>query len=104
MTHLPMPGDSPDSVGLLRELTRLAAHRGMGTANERIAPEWLAARLRAAGYAVATQPFRTTRDNLYPLPARLFACAVAAVSIALAASQWWPAAILLAYGIAMPVA
>jgi hypothetical protein len=99
-----MVADSPDSVDLLRELSHLAAHRGMGTANERIAAEWLAARLRGMGYRVATEPFRTTRDNLYLLPVQLFVCAMAAVSMALATSRWWPAAILLAYGIAMLVA
>jgi len=98
-----MVADSPDSVDLLGELSRLAAHRGMGTANERIAAEWLAARLVAMGYAVATERFRTTRDNLYLLPLQLFVCAMAAVALSLATARWWPAAILLAYGIAMLV-
>jgi len=99
-----MAAASPDSVDLLRELSQVAAHRGMGTPNERIAAQWLAARLRALGYEVAEQPFRTTRDNLYLLPAQLFVCAIAAVSVALATAPWWPAGALLAYGIAMAVA
>jgi hypothetical protein len=99
-----MINDSPNSVDLLRELSRLVAHRGMGTANERIAAQWLASRLRALGYRVAEQPFHTTRDNLYLLPAQVFACAAAAVALALESSLWWPAALLMAYGIAMLVA
>ncbi|MGD0360036.1 MAG: M28 family peptidase [Bryobacteraceae bacterium] len=97
-------GNPPDSVDLLRELSQVAAHRGMGTRHERLAAEWLAGRLRGMGYAVAEQPFRTTRDNLYLLPIQLFVCAIAAVSIALGTSLWWPAAALLAYGIAMVAA
>ena len=97
-------GDSPDSVDLLCELSQLAPHRGMGTPNERIAAQWLAAKLRALGFEVAEQSFRTTRDNLYLLPVQLFVCAIAAVSMALATSLWWPAVVLLAYGIAMLVA
>jgi hypothetical protein len=99
-----MAENAPDSVDLLRELSQAAAHRGMGTPNERIAAQWLAAKLRAMGYEVAEQRFRTTRDNLYLLPLQLFFCAMAAVSIALATSRWWPAAVLLAYGIALVVA
>lgn len=94
----------PESVDLLRELSQVAPHRGMGTHQERVAARWLSARLRSMGYAAEEQPFRTTRDNLYLLPAQLFGCAVAAVSVALAASLWWPAALLLAYGIAMLIA
>jgi hypothetical protein len=45
-------------------------------------------------------PFRTTRHKLHLLPMQLFLCAIAAVSIALAGSLWWPAAILLAYAVA----
>src|ERR1022692_1076953 len=97
-------GDSPNSVDLLCELSQVAAHRGMGTPNERIAAQWLAAKLRALGYEVAEQSFRTTRDNLYLLPVQLFVCAIAAVSMALATSLWWPAVVLLGYGIAMLVA
>jgi hypothetical protein len=99
-----MAEDSPDSVDLLHELSQVAAHRGMGTPNERIAAQWLGSKLRAMGYEVAEQPFRATRDNLYLLPVQLFVCAIAAVSIALATARWWPAAVLLAYGIAMLVA
>src|ERR1039457_3429851 len=73
-------GDSPDSVDLLRELSQVAAHRGMGTPNERIAAQWLAAKLRALGFEVAEQSFRTTRDNLYLLPVQLFVCAIAVVA------------------------
>src|ERR1039458_10487992 len=54
-------GDSPDSVDLLCELSQLAAHRGMGTPNERIAAQWLAAKLRALGYEVADR--KSTRLN-----------------------------------------
>lgn len=98
-----MVDDSPDSVELLRELSEVAAHRGMGTANERLTAEWLVARLRGSGYQVAEQMFRTTRDNLYLLPVQLFACATAAVLLALA--SWpWLGALLLAYGIAMLLA
>lgn len=101
----PNAGNSaPDSVDLLRELSQVAAHRGMGTANERSAARWLAAKLEAMGYAVAVQPFRTTRDNLYLLPVQLFACATAAALIARATTQWWLAAAVLAYGIGMLVA
>jgi hypothetical protein len=46
----------------------------------------------------------STRVNLYLLPVQLFAHAIAAVSIALASSLWWLAAVLLAYGIATLVA
>lgn len=93
-----------DPVALLRELSRLTPHRGMGTPNERRAAEWLASQLRAMGYQVAQHPFRTTRDNLYLMPVQLFVCAIAAVALALATSLWWLAAVMLAYGIAMLVA
>jgi hypothetical protein len=90
-----------ESVDLLRELSQVVPHRGMGTANERRTAEWLAGKLRAMGYEAAVQPFRTTRDNLHLLPIQLFVCAIAAVAVALATSLWWPSALLLAYGIAI---
>ena len=99
-----MAEDSPDSVDLLRELSQVVPHRGMGTPNERIAAEWLAAKLRAAGYEVAEQPFRTTRDNLYLLPLQVFVCAVAAIGVALSDAPWWLVVAILAYGIAMLLA
>ena len=99
-----MAEDSPDSVDLLRELSQVVSHRGMGTPNERIAAEWLAAKLRAAGYEVAEQPFRTTRDNLYLLPLQVFVCAVAAIGVALSDAPWWLVVAILAYGIAMLLA
>ena len=99
-----MAVESPDSVDMLRELSQVAAHRGMGTTNERIAAEWLAAKLRAAGYEVAEQPFRTTRDNLYLLPLQVFVCAVAAIGLALSDAPWWLVVAILAYGIAMLLA
>ena len=70
-----------DSIDLLRELSQLAAHRGMGTPHERRAAQWLATKLRGMGFDVAEQPFRTTRDNLYLLPVQLFVCAIAAVAL-----------------------
>jgi hypothetical protein len=99
-----MAVEFPDSVDLLRELSQVAPHRGMGTANERIAAEWLAAKLRAAGYEVAEQPFRTTRDNLYLLPLQVFVCAVAAIGLALSDAPWWLVVAILAYGIAILLA
>ena len=99
-----MAQESPDSVDLLRELSQVAPHRGMGTRNERIAAQWLAAKLRAAGYEVAEQPFRTTRDNLYLLPLQMFVCAIAAIGLALSDAPWWLVAAILAYGIAMLLA
>ena len=99
-----MAEEFPDSVDLLRELSQVAVHRGMGTPNERIAAEWLAANLRAAGYEVAEQPFRTTRDNLYLLPLQVFVCAVAAIGLALSDAPWWLVVAILAYGIAMLLA
>jgi len=95
---------SPDSVELLRELSNLAAHRGMGTPNERIAAQWLAAKLRATGYEVAEQPFRTTRDNLYLLPFQVFVCAIAAICLALSDAPWWLVGAILGYGVAMLLA
>jgi hypothetical protein len=99
-----MVENSPDSVDLLRELSQVAAHRGMGTANERVAAQWLAAKLRAAGYEVAEQPFRTTRDNLYLLPLQVFVCAIAAIGLALSDAPSWLVVAILAYGIAMLLA
>jgi hypothetical protein len=97
-------GDSPDSVDLLRELSQVAAHRGMGTPNERIAAQWLAARLRGMGYEAAERSFRATRDNLYLLPVQVFVCAIAAICIALSDAPSWLALAVLGYGIAMLVA
>jgi hypothetical protein len=76
----------------------------MGTANGHITAQWLAAKLRGMGYQALEYSFRATRVNLYLLPVQLFAHAIAAVSIALASSLWWLAAVLLAYGIATLVA
>lgn len=99
-----MAEDAPDSVALLEELAKVVSHRGMGTPNERAAAGWLTDKLRALGYTVAEQPFRSTRDNLYLMPLQLFACAVAAAAAALAGLPWWLSAVLLAYGIAMLLA
>lgn len=96
--------EESDSVDLLRELTQVAADRGMGTDNERRAAQWLAARLRALGYEVAEQPFRTTRDNLYLLPLQVFVCAIAAICLALSDAPPWLAPVVLGYGIAMLLA
>jgi Peptidase family M28 len=82
----------------------VAAHRGMGSANERQAAEWLAAKLRDLGYEVAAQPFRTTRDNLYLLPAQVFLGAVAACVVALVTPFAWIGLVLLAYGMAVLLA
>ena len=99
-----MAEDFADSVDLLRELSQVAAHRGMGTPNERTAAQWLAAKLRATGYDVAEQTFRTTRDNLYLLPLQVFGCAIAAMCLALSDAPSWLVAAILAYGIAILLA
>lgn len=72
----------------------------MGTANERLAAHWLAGKLRAFGYDVATEPFLTTRDNLYLLPVQAFLCAIAALLTPLP----WPSLAMLGYAIAMLLA
>ena len=90
-----------DSVGWLHELTQVSPHRGMGTANERKIAQWQAAKLRGMGYESIEQPFRTTRDNLYLIPAQIFACAAAAATMALFTSLSWLAMILLGYGVAV---
>ena len=95
---------APDSVDLLRELSKVAAHRGMGTANERRAAQWLAGKLRGMGYRVAEESFRTTRDNLYLLPAQVFGCAVAAAALALWTPLAWLGLVLMGYGVAMLLA
>jgi hypothetical protein len=97
-------GQPPDAVDLLDELSQLAAHRGSGTANERKTAQWIARKLRGMGYEVAEQPFRTTRDNLYLIPAQLFGCAVAATALALFTSISWLGIVLLAYGVAVLLA
>lgn len=92
---------SPDSVALLRELSQTQPHRGMGTANERRAAQWLAAKLREIGWEVSEEPFLATRDNLYLIPIQIFACATAAVCLALFTSLTWLGLILLGYGMAV---
>lgn len=93
--------ETPDCVCLLHELSQAAPHRGMGTANERRVAAWLAGKLRSLGYNAVEQPFRTTRDNLYLVPAQIFACATAAACLALVTSAAWLGLVLLAYGIAV---
>jgi len=88
-----------DPVALLHELSQLTPHRGSATANEHRAAEWLTAKLRALGYQVTEQPFRTTRDNLYLIPGQIFACATAAACLALFAPARWLGLIPLAYAI-----
>jgi hypothetical protein len=85
-------------------MSQFALHRGMGTANERRAAGWLAAKLRGMGYEAAEEPFRTTRDNLYLIPAQIFACAAAAACIALFTHAAWLALIVDGYGVAVLLA
>jgi Peptidase family M28 len=89
-----------EAIEYLRELAARVPHRGCGSPQERIAARWIAERLRAMGYTVAEQPFRTTRDNLYLMPAQVFALAIAGGWLALAGHRW-PAAMLLAYSVAI---
>lgn len=91
---------SPDCFALLRELSQIQPHRGMGTANERRTAQWLAAKLRGIGWEVTEELFLTTRDNLYLIPTQIFACATAALCLALFTSLAWLGLVLLGYGIA----
>lgn len=93
-----------DSVAILRELCASFPHRGMGSDNERKAAVWIADKLRAMGYQTAEEPFQTTIDNLYLMPAQVFGCAAAAATMALFTPLVWLALSVVLFGIAILVA
>jgi len=97
------PAGSSSSASILRELCDAFPHRGMGSANERAAADWIAAKLRQMGYVPDIEPFRTTVDNLYFVPTQVFACACAAAGIALFTGVALVGGAILAYGIALLV-
>ena len=92
-----------DSVALLGELCESFPHRGMGSSNERKAAVWIAEKLRAMGYQTEEEPFQTTIDNLYLMPAQVFACAAVAAAMSLFTPLAWFALAVLVYGLAILV-
>jgi hypothetical protein len=89
-----------ESIDYLRELAAVAPDRGSASLHERQAAQWITQRLRAMGYTVSEEPFRTTRDNLYLMPVQVFALAIMAGWLSLAGYKWLPL-VLLAYGLAV---